>query len=376
MAPWFRWMAAHAPDLDVTVLFAVEPTAAAQAAGFGGQFQWSLPLREGYASRVLSPSPYDGPLDGTAFAPIPAPGLEAALAGIRPDAVVVPGWHARAYREAVEICRRRGWPVIYRGDSTRASGRRGPVRLARRTITRRRLSRFDAFLAVGTRSRDYLLAHGAVDPLIFASPHAVDNTFFAGLAATQTARPIAPTSGRGSACARSPGRLMARCSRSSGCSTSSARRGCSRRRNCSSPGATADEDCRREAAAGVSAVFGDSSSRRRWPRPMPPLTCWRASDAGDCRQQVLAWMPRRRQRRGRLVPDLVSEDTGAAFAGGDVEALASALRGVLDGVARGTIMPRPAARAARHGFRGHGRDAIGARPPVAPARPGRRRAIL
>lgn len=179
LSPWFRWMAAHEPSIDLTVLYAARPTPAAQAAGFGGAFTWDLPLGEGYRNRVLSAAPFDGTLDAARFSDVDAPTLEEALATIDPDAVVVPGWHAAYYRRALDLCARRGWPAIYRGDSTLASGRRHIPRFVRALATRARLKRFSAYLAVGTRSREYLLAHHAVEPLVFASPHAVDTALFA-----------------------------------------------------------------------------------------------------------------------------------------------------------------------------------------------------
>ncbi len=185
LAPWFRWIAEHAPSIDLTVLYAVEPTARAQAAGFGGQFVWELPLRQGYANRVLSPEPYDQSLDAATFSNVDAVDLEDALGAIGPHAVVVPGWHAAVYRRALDVCDKRGWPAIYRGDSTLASGRHGIPAWVRGLATRARLKRFDAYLAVGTRSREYLRAHGAPDPLIFTSPHAVDSGFFERAAATR-----------------------------------------------------------------------------------------------------------------------------------------------------------------------------------------------
>jgi glycosyltransferase involved in cell wall biosynthesis len=123
---------------------------------------------------VLNARAFDADLDSAAQPSLDAPDLEAALSDLDPDAVVVPGWHAAVYRRALSVCRRRAWPVLYRGDSTRASGRAGVPRVIRPTVTRLRLKRFDGYLAVGTRSREYLIAHGALDPLIFASPHAVD----------------------------------------------------------------------------------------------------------------------------------------------------------------------------------------------------------
>ena len=54
-APWFRHLAARHPELELTVLYATEPTAAQQGAGFGRPFRWDLPLTDGYRARIVRP---------------------------------------------------------------------------------------------------------------------------------------------------------------------------------------------------------------------------------------------------------------------------------------------------------------------------------
>ncbi|HXG88156.1 MAG TPA: glycosyltransferase family 4 protein [Vicinamibacterales bacterium] len=179
LSPWFRWMHANSSSLRLTVLYAVQPTDTAQATGFGDErFAWSGDLLGGYESRILTPGRSDASIDAAAFSTVDVPDLEEALAETAPDAVVVPGWHAAFYRRAFAICRRRGWPAVYRGDTHLASGRRGLSHRIWRRASRRRLAAYSAYLAVGTRSREYLQAGGAAEPLVFQSPHAVDNDTF------------------------------------------------------------------------------------------------------------------------------------------------------------------------------------------------------
>ncbi len=183
MAPWFRHMAAMRDDVAVHVLYGTRPTPAAQAAGFGGAFEWDVPLLDGYTSTVLAPELAEADLGAERFSRMDVPHLDEAIRETRPDAVVVPGWHAALYLHAIDVCRARGIPAIYRGDSTLGSGPRGWRRPFWRWHTRRRLARYDAWLAVGTRARDYLAGFGVPDPLVFASPHAVDNERFREAAA-------------------------------------------------------------------------------------------------------------------------------------------------------------------------------------------------
>ena len=51
-APWFRALAAH-PDVDLTVYYCLIPDPRQQGVGFGVEFQWDLPLFDGYHSEVL-----------------------------------------------------------------------------------------------------------------------------------------------------------------------------------------------------------------------------------------------------------------------------------------------------------------------------------
>src|SRR5207249_11395340 len=55
-APWFRHIAARCRDIDLTVLYAAQPTAEQQGTGFGQPFQRDVPLTDGYRWRVLRPS--------------------------------------------------------------------------------------------------------------------------------------------------------------------------------------------------------------------------------------------------------------------------------------------------------------------------------
>jgi glycosyltransferase involved in cell wall biosynthesis len=184
MAPWFRHMASARDDLVLTVLYGTRPTPAAQAAGFGGAFEWDVPLLEGYVSTVLAPELAASDLHADRFSRVDVPRLDDALVATRPDAVVVPGWHAAIYLRALRACRARGIPAIYRGDSTLDSGPGGWRRPLWRLHTRHRLHRYDAWLAVGTRVREYLAEFRVPEPLVFHSPHAVDNDRFIAAAAS------------------------------------------------------------------------------------------------------------------------------------------------------------------------------------------------
>jgi glycosyltransferase involved in cell wall biosynthesis len=178
-APWFRHIAAHCPELDLTVLYGTEPTAAQQGVGFGVSFQWDTPLVEGYRCRILRGARPDQSVHSERFWGLDVPEIGAALAESRPDVAMIPGWHSVTLVRALWACRRARIPTLYRGDTHlghRPTGWRGAVWGAR---TRRLVHLFDGHLSVGTRAREYLTHFGADPCRVFDAPHAVDNELFA-----------------------------------------------------------------------------------------------------------------------------------------------------------------------------------------------------
>jgi glycosyltransferase involved in cell wall biosynthesis len=178
MAPWFRHIAAHRADLDLTVLYGALPGAEQQGVGFGQSFEWDVPLTDGYRFEVCGDAA-GKTFDSGAFRGIDVPDIERRIHETRPDVVLVPGWHSVMQVRALRACRRLGVPVLYRGDSTLFSGPRGLLRPLWSIRTRHMLRRFDGYLSVGAHADRYLRSFGIADPLIIRSPHCVDNDRFA-----------------------------------------------------------------------------------------------------------------------------------------------------------------------------------------------------
>ncbi len=175
-APWFRHIAANCPELDLTVVYAARPRPEQQGAGFDVPFEWDTPLLDGYAWRLVR--------EGNAMVTTSRPavfgastfrGIGAAVADTRPDIVLVPGWHSITCVRALLSARRRGVPVLYRGDTHRD----GSVRLAASRLARQDASVPVALFRVPVGRVpcrvDYLESHGVAATRIYASPHAVDN---------------------------------------------------------------------------------------------------------------------------------------------------------------------------------------------------------
>jgi glycosyltransferase involved in cell wall biosynthesis len=182
-APWFRWMSTHVPEIELTVLYVTIPTDTQRGTGFGRPIDWGTPLLDGYKWRSVREAKATDSVRVGSFWGLGSKAVSEALAATKPDLVVVPGWHSAAYVRALLACRWRGIPALYRGDTHLGTAPTGLRRIVWRAKNRILLALFGGYLSVGTRSREFLLAHGVDSSRIFDSPHAVDNDFFATHAA-------------------------------------------------------------------------------------------------------------------------------------------------------------------------------------------------
>lgn len=174
-APLYRELARR---LDLHVYFAHRQTPAGQAAaGFGVEFEWDVPLLDGYAYTFLenrAARPSTATSDGC-----DTPEIAGIIARESFDAFLVNGWYNRSYRQAIRACWRTRTPVMVRGDSQLLTPRSPAKRLAKEAIYRWFIPRFDRYLVVGQRARAYYLHYGADPERMYFVPHFVDNDWFA-----------------------------------------------------------------------------------------------------------------------------------------------------------------------------------------------------
>lgn len=144
--------------------------------GFGRVVQWDIPLLDGYEHTFL---PNESRDPGTHhFRGLVSPGVTQRLLAWRPDAVMIFGWNYRSHLEALWLLHKTV-PVFFRGDSTLLDERPGARRLARRAWLRWIYRHVDVALYVGTRNKEYFLAHGIPHSRLAWAPHSVDNDRFA-----------------------------------------------------------------------------------------------------------------------------------------------------------------------------------------------------
>ena len=159
------------------VLFAMLPDAAAQGVGFGVDFEWDLPLLDGYPWSVLeniSASP-----GMTHFRGCDTPGIRQELQAREIDAVVVNGWVVKTCLQALRASRQLGIPCIVRGEANDLR----PRPWWKRVIQRQLVRRFSAWLPIGKASRNFYRGYGVPEDRMFDARYCIENERFERAAA-------------------------------------------------------------------------------------------------------------------------------------------------------------------------------------------------
>ncbi len=335
-APWFRHIAAHCPEIDLTVLYATQPTPEQQGIGFGRSFQWDVPLTEGYRCRVLRSAQPGESVGSNRFWGLDVPEIGAAIRESRPDVALIPGWHSITLLRALWACRRQGIPVLYRGDTNLGIGPTGWRRSLWGLRTRVLLRAFDGYLSVGQRASEYLRRFGVSDSRIWRAPHCVDNEFFARSAAPhQTLQGRAAARAAWSLDARDfivlfTGKLEPK-KRPLDLIQAMAHLRSNGRLLMVGAGEL-ETACREEAARlGVHAVWAGFLNQRQLGRAYAAADCLALpSDWGETwglvvNEAMATGLPCVVSDRVGCAPDLVTPETGEVFRTGDVCALGAAL---------------------------------------------------
>ena len=173
-SPWFRWLRSRT-SLEFRVFYLWDfGVAARHDPDFGTSVKWDVDLQSGYDSEFV---PNTSARPGAEhFLGFRNPGLTARLGAWRPDAMLLFGYKWASHLRAAAWARRRGIPILFRGDS-HLLGRRSPrlhVRLALRAL----FSQFASFLYVGAANREYFEAFGVPGRKLFFAPHSVDSELF------------------------------------------------------------------------------------------------------------------------------------------------------------------------------------------------------
>lgn len=174
--PWYQALSRHF-EIELKVFYCHHQTPEGQAkAGFGVPFDWDIPLLEGYEYQFLNNRAYH-PNVFTFFG-CDTPEISRIIAENSFDAFIVHGWYMKSFWQAIMACRRTQTPIMVYGDSQLLTQRSLTKRLLKYPFYSWFIPRFDAYLIVGNRAKEYYLHYGADEKKMFFVPHAVNNDFF------------------------------------------------------------------------------------------------------------------------------------------------------------------------------------------------------
>jgi len=174
--PLLRRLSKH-PRIDLTVRFLSDfSTSSHEDPGFGGTVDWQTPLATGYRHEFAThnkrpPNRLTGAF-GEAFH-----GLTQSIRSSQFDAMWFHGYHHIANWRAAMIAKRRGLPLIVRGET--AAFDQPTHRAPWKTRVLRQVAKnADALLAIGSANARFWQSHGAPADRVFFVPYAIDNAWF------------------------------------------------------------------------------------------------------------------------------------------------------------------------------------------------------
>lgn len=173
-APLFRTLA---KEIELKVFYCHNPNAEEIGRdGFGGKFDWDVDLMSGYDHEFLlnrsknpSLSKYHG---------CDTPQIGEAIHYYRASHVVIFGWYLKSFVQALKYCNKKKIPVAVRGDSILNPTLPIWKKLLKRFYYPTFLEKYDSFLYVGKRNKEYLKYYGVPESNLIFSPHAVDQEFW------------------------------------------------------------------------------------------------------------------------------------------------------------------------------------------------------
>lgn len=141
---------------------------------FKASFAWDTDLLSGYSPVFLSRMAEGGA--GNEHE-VTTRGLDEAIRRVQPRAILSVGYWPRFHMDAFRCARRRGQPLLFRGETTDHARARGGLKRLFRDLTLRWFYRqFAALIYVGERSRQHFQRLGVGARANYFSPYCVDTT--------------------------------------------------------------------------------------------------------------------------------------------------------------------------------------------------------
>lgn len=168
-----------AKSVNLKVIYLLKQTKKGQAdAGFGVEFEWDIPLLEGYEYEYLSnlsDAPSSSSMNGIL---LDKKEINQLFNTEKPDAAIIHGWFPKGMKQLINYCSSNKIKTICRGDSTLLMTS-NPIKKAIKEIyIRTILRKIDAFLYVGIENKKYYLHYGVQEHKLFPGLHCINTNFF------------------------------------------------------------------------------------------------------------------------------------------------------------------------------------------------------
>lgn len=174
--PLFKKLAQH-PEIDLVVYFCsnhgvikkIDP-------GFGVAFKWDIPLLEGYRYKFLKN--YFPSISGNRLWMSINPDIIKGLWNGHHDAIIIHGYISITNWFAFLGAWLTRTPILFRGETILRPNQPRFRQVMKYLYLKFLFSKIDAFLPIGTRSREFYFAYGVTENRMFLTPYSVDNEFF------------------------------------------------------------------------------------------------------------------------------------------------------------------------------------------------------
>ena len=176
-APLYRYITTNAPEIELTALYCSDYSLRGEMdPGFSKIVTWDVDLLEGYNHRFLGPRVKQRSPSG--FWSLWVPEVWSELRRDRYDVLWLHGYGYLVCWLALLAAKSSGIKVMFRGETHLSLARSDWRRRIRDAVLRWVFRHIDAFLAIGSRNREYYLAMGVAPSQIHLVPYSVDNDRF------------------------------------------------------------------------------------------------------------------------------------------------------------------------------------------------------
>lgn len=163
----------------IKIIYLLKQTKQGQSeAGFGVEFDWDIPLLDGYEFDYLtnkSSSPSSSAYNGIL---INENELNNLFKIENPGGVIIHGWFPKAMKQIINYTYKHKIPSFCRGDSTLMMPINPIKRILKEYYIRNILKKIDYFLYVGKENKKYYKHYGINEERLFPAHHCVNTPFF------------------------------------------------------------------------------------------------------------------------------------------------------------------------------------------------------